>query len=175
MQFEKHGAHIARIGTQSNTLRPSKKQKRVTKGVHAGGTGGPRGGRPARSTTRLTSENGLFNETIYQARLEGLCLPCVPGIPDSPPRPGIIPSPTLGACSQHDYANANLWIVSFLHQTQKYGRLPTRSNTRQAKKSRTSRREPRDPPSSRARLGAAQANPPVLSYSGKRRSYADTP
>jgi hypothetical protein len=58
-------------------------------------------GPPVRSTTRFTSENA-----------------CVPGIPDSPPRPGIIPSPTLGAYSQHDYANANFWIVSFLHQTQ---------------------------------------------------------
>jgi|ERR1700728_479083 hypothetical protein len=30
----------------------------------------------------------------------------------------VCPARASGPCSQHDYANANFWIVSFLHQAQ---------------------------------------------------------
>ena len=50
----------------------------------------PQVGRPVPSTTRFTSENGLSSDLSA----------CIPGTPDSPPRPDIIPSLTLGACSR---------------------------------------------------------------------------
>ena len=92
----------------SGVRRAGEKQKRPVKSVCAGGACRPKVGRSVPSATRFTSENGLPSEVSA----------CIPGTPDSPPRPDIIPSLTPGACSQHDYANANFSIVSFLHQTQ---------------------------------------------------------